>query len=549
MKRFPLAVVLILAFSSAARAELTPDQVALVAMAESAESQELARYYAKARAVPEGNLLLLPGKPVETLRRDAWEEEVRPAIRKWLTQHDPDRKIRCLVTCWDVPLKIGRREADSPQVVERAKYLSDARKGRVARINAILNGLNQIGQIDAPPKLQPLPDDVTLADMAGRLDSQTNAARDRLMAIAAEGERNQAAQQFESLVVATGGVAQILRMAAATAKAGGEIKPDQAASLAVFNGRLQGLQAGLQALSALPESIPRDGQFMHLLQTASGAIGVIQWIDQEQEAMKKNETYSSFDSELSVVLWQDYPVAKWQPNLLFHGFGGASGNRSVLMVSRLAAPTMELAKGLVDKAVAVEKTGLTGKVYLDARGMSYDPEKSKPGSYDHFDQSLRDLAKRLKEHTKLDVVLDDKAELFQPGACPDAALYCGWYSLAKYVDAFEWRPGAVGYHLASSEATTLRTPGNPVWCNAMLEDGVTATVGPVYEPYLVSFPKPDDFFPLLLTGKLTLVEVYYRTKPFNSWVMVLVGDPLYNPFRAKPALAEGDLPEALRTKP
>ncbi len=57
-----------------------------------------------------------------------------------------------------------------------------------------------------------------------------------------------------------------------------------------------------------------------------------------------------------------------------------------------------------------------------------------------------------------------------------------------------------------------------------------ATIGPVYEPYLVAFPRPDGFFAELLEGERTLVEAYYRTKPFNSWMMVLVGDPLYRPF-------------------
>ncbi|MBN1589426.1 MAG: hypothetical protein JW888_07920, partial [Pirellulales bacterium] len=93
---------------------------------------------------------------------------------------------------------------------------------------------------------------------------------------------------------------------------------------------------------------------------------------------------------------------------------------------------------------------------------------------------------------------------------------------------------------------TLRKPGGTAWCNAMLEDGITATLGPVYEPYLTAFPKPDDFFPLLLTGKYTLAEAYYRTKPFDSWAMVLVGDPLYNPFKNHPALDEADLPERLK---
>ena len=45
----------------------------------------------------------------------------------------------------------------------------------------------------------------------------------------------------------------------------------------------------------------------------------------------------------------------------------------------------------------------------------------------------------------------------------------------------------------------------------LLIDGVVGTLGPVAEPYLQSFPTADEFFPLLLTGKLTLAEVYWRT--------------------------------------
>jgi uncharacterized protein (TIGR03790 family) len=126
-------------------------------------------------------------------------------------------------------------------------------------------------------------------------------------------------------------------------------------------------------------------------------------------------------------------------------------------------------------------------------------------------------------------------------------LYCGWYSPGKYVEAFTWIPGAVGYHMADSEAQTLTTPGSKVWCNAMLERGVCATLGPVYtQPHTGAFPLPDDFFSLLLTGRSTLAETYYRTAPLASWVMVLVGDPLYNPFKSKPELSESDLPERLR---
>ena len=222
---------------------------------------------------------------------------------------------------------------------------------------------------------------------------------------------------------------------------------------------------------------------------------------------------------------------------------------ATLMVSRLAAPRFELAMRLVDTAVEVESMGLSGKVYLDARGMAYNSKTDKLGSYSQYDQSLRDLAERIKNHTKLEVVLDNRPELFGPGACPDAALYCGWYSLGEYVDSFTWRPGSVGYHIASMEAQTLTTPGSKMWCNAMLERGVAATLGPVYEPKLAAFPLPDDFFSLLLTGRYSLVEVYYRTTLFSSWVMVLVGDPLYNPFKNDPQLSENDLPERLKSQP
>jgi uncharacterized protein (TIGR03790 family) len=139
------------------------------------------------------------------------------------------------------------------------------------------------------------------------------------------------------------------------------------------------------------------------------------------------------------------------------------------------------------------------------------------------------------------VILDSQEALFQPGQCPDAALYCGWYSLAHYVDAFTWVRGAVGYHIASGECVTLKNKKSQVWCKMMLEKGVAATLGPVAEPYIQAFPLPDLFFPLLVEGKLTLVECYALANPFWSWQMVLIGDPLYRPFKNSKRGEEEDL--------
>src|SRR5262249_52379626 len=122
------------------------------------------------------------------------------------------------------------------------------------------------------------------------------------------------------------------------------------------------------------------------------------------------------------------------------------------------------------------------------------------------------------------------------GSCPEAALYCGWYSLANYVPSCKFVKGAVAYHIASAEAVSLRNPSAKYWCPRLLQDGVAATLGPVAEPYTIGFPRPAEFFGLLATGEYTLVECYSKTLLLSSWMTVLVGDPLYNPFRARPRL-------------
>ena len=65
----------------------------------------------------------------------------------------------------------------------------------------------------------------------------------------------------------------------------------------------------------------------------------------------------------------------------------------------------------------------------------------------------------------------------------------------------------------------------------MLQDGIAATIGPVSEPYVQAFPVPEMFFGLLVNSPLTLAECYFLSTPYLSWQMVLVGDPLYRPFK------------------
>jgi len=237
------------------------------------------------------------------------------------------------------------------------------------------------------------------------------------------------------------------------------------------------------------------------------------------------ETNASVDSELSLVLFDSYDLYRWQPNMLNDEV--RNQNSITLMVSRLDGPDYDIIKGLVDKAIAAEKQGLKGVAYIDSRGI-----KSR-NTYGRYDQSLRNMAAFFKSETEILVIEERAAKLFSPGTCPQTALYCGWYSLRKYIDAFDFVDGAVGYHIASFEAANLRDPNSSQWCPSMLMDGITATLGPVAEPYLHTFPEPKAFFTKLYEGNC-LVEAYYRTKPVNSWQMLLIGDPLYKPFKKNP---------------
>ena len=200
--------------------------------------------------------------------------------------------------------------------------------------------------------------------------------------------------------------------------------------------------------------------------------------------------------------------------------------RTGAVVKAVDGPNCAIAKGLIDKALVAEQTGLTGTAYIDSRGLFGRD------AYGYYDQSLRDLAMLVRLRTTLAVQEESTQALFPPGSCPQAALYCGWYSLRKYIDAFRFVDGAVGYHIASFEAVNLHDPNSSEWCPALLMHGITATLGPVAEPYLAAFPEPRAFFNELFDGRC-LVEAYYHTNPFNSWRILLIGDPLYTPFRKR----------------
>jgi uncharacterized protein (TIGR03790 family) len=144
------------------------------------------------------------------------------------------------------------------------------------------------------------------------------------------------------------------------------------------------------------------------------------------------------------------------------------------------------------------------------------------------------------------LTFDDAEPVFPAHSLKNIAIYCGWYSLRNYIPPGQFNPGAVAYHVASFELMSLHNPGEKGWVRGLLNDGVAATLGAVNEPYLQSFPPADEFFSLLLTGKLSLAEVYWRTCPWASWMQTCIGDPLYRPYLHDPIFRVEDVPMPLR---
>lgn len=241
---------------------------------------------------------------------------------------------------------------------------------------------------------------------------------------------------------------------------------------------------------------------------------------------------AAVDSEISLVRAGRYPLQGWVPNPFFYGFRHKEFSiitkEQVLMVSRLDGPIPKIVRRMVTDSLQAEKKGLSGIAYFDARYKM--PPKRPASGYALYDYSIHQAARFIRKMRILPVVVEDTPALFAPGQCPKAALYCGWYSLGKYIDAFAWQKGAVGYHIASSECATLRRKDSRVWCKMMLAKGAAATIGSVYEPYVQAFPLPEIFFTYLTDGYLSLAECYLVSLPYLSWQMVLAGDPLYRPF-------------------
>ncbi|MDN5940472.1 MAG: TIGR03790 family protein [Nitrospira sp.] len=513
-----------------ARAGLQPSHVVILANAKSPESLAVARHYAAQRAVPDSHIVRLELPFRDSLTRQEYEESVVVPLRRALEAKQLAQTARVIVTTYGVPLRV-----DAPRLSpEEQRWLAEAKKA-VKTSRAGLERLENLFEKMTPGSpnvegLTPIPaqDILEMARTMALLPHVDRAWRAAVQHVQQlpRPESEQALQELVRHTQQYGGWGILLQKESRAGRAG---TPTDTPAMAAWRRLLEQTSPYWAGLGREPIRLQRQ-LIYRWTERLFGLRGLLELASAEVDLLTYTYADASLDSELSLLWWDRdlYPVAWRWGNPLFQNSAAAQTDLPILMVSRLDAPTAELAKGLVDQALQAERSGLQGTVYFDARGLKATD------TYGVYDQSLRDAAEVVKQQSSYTVVLDNvAATLSQLGAAPDVALYIGWYKLRSYEDAFTFKPGAIGYHMASAEAITVHNRGERGWCKNALERGIAATLGSVGEPYLDAFPEPARFTTLLLTGKYSLAEVYYLTSRYVSWRMALFGDPLYNPMRGR----------------
>ena len=533
------AMVVELSLAPVGRCALTADQIVLVVNKNSPGSIELGRQYAAARNIPAGHTIELDLPVAEETDFNTYETRVVPPLRKFLRDSSLDQTTTCLLTFWGVPFRITSHiltPAEKKEFADLTTKLA-ATTGQMAPVVKDLESL----LASVKPGWVAVGGD-SFESLTARTSTALGLLDEAISSLPDPAARSMANERILVDLQQLGGDVAMADEHRAALTANPAATQDATPWLAQIQKSSQTRQT-LEQLEEKRYDPAARAQMLLLAHDELGLAGYAQIITAQLGYLNPDQSTAALDNELAMLWWPMYGRSSYQLNELNYLVRGRPQVRT-LMVMRLDAPTQQVVSDMIRTSVAVEKTGLEGVVAIDARGL----EATGPGGSDYgrYDQMLRDLAATLKAHSRLTVVLDNTPELFHARQVRDVAVYVGWYSVRKYIPGCQFVPGAVGVHIASLELVGLHAVNETGWVHGLLNDGCVASMGAVDEPFLAAFPHPDEFFELLLTGKLTLAEVYWKTNPMTSWMLSMVGDPLYRPFGAHPALDVADLPGDLK---
>lgn len=218
----------------------------------------------------------------------------------------------------------------------------------------------------------------------------------------------------------------------------------------------------------------------------------------------------------------------------FAAYRSTARSQLIYSVWRFDGATPAIATAQIDNAMAGTNAGgpisqVGGSLANACVDMTAAPQGAADNGYATANWDLFMQAGFLTAAKNFNVVVDSLNTSFGVSPSPNClntGLYTGWYNYGTYNDAFSWDVGSIGWDLDSGALADTRS--GPWWGTNAIAKGITVTSGPVLEPYLEGLPRPAIVRNLLEGANVG--DAFLRNTRWLKWMIVNVGDPLYQPF-------------------
>ena len=296
---------------------LDGSELALVVNRNMPDGLKLAQLYAKVRNVPDNRIIELDLPNTEQMTFEAYERDVVPPLREFLRLNDPQKQVKCLVTFYGVPFRVGSH-VNTPEETGEIQNLRGQLKVVGDQIGALVNAAEKMASsfdgsfkpASQPTALVTEPPTALLTGpgleaLARRLDHAGKSVMISIGAMKDPDQHQQGEDAIVSLVQQFNAPVQLHVSGPAPSTATTVPTDPLVAAMPLDDRRFD---------PAAREEIRQ--------QTArtAGLLGYAKVLLSQLAYLAPEDTEAATDNELSLLWWTFYPRSKWQLNPLCYRF-------------------------------------------------------------------------------------------------------------------------------------------------------------------------------------------------------------------------------------
>ncbi|MBT3310369.1 MAG: TIGR03790 family protein [Desulfobacterales bacterium] len=125
-------IYIIICFLPLSAYSLEPEEILVVVNENTTGSVALAEYYMKKRSIPLKNIVKIKTGNFESCSRSTYKESIADPVRKFILSNRLEKKVRCLVLMYGLPLKIATKSPYKEDIIflenEEKKYFERLKK-------------------------------------------------------------------------------------------------------------------------------------------------------------------------------------------------------------------------------------------------------------------------------------------------------------------------------------------------------------------------------------------------------------------------------------